>query len=73
MLVVVGVDSRIDLSAIGRSRLIRCHSVCGENASQLDLKLDHTILVHDPVDAVLVVSGSEDLTDNQLAGTSGSG
>jgi hypothetical protein len=35
--------------------------------------LDDTVLMHDPVDHVFVVAGSEDLADDQLAGSGGGG
>lgn len=38
-----------------------------EDAGQLNFELDGAVLVEDPVDAVLVVGGREDLGDNELA------
>jgi hypothetical protein len=64
------VDARVYLGAVGRSRLTRCECVGRENSGKLDLKLNDTVLVHNPVDAVLVVAGGEDLANNQLASTS---
>jgi hypothetical protein len=64
------VDARVYLGAVGRSRLTRCECVGRENSGKLDLKLNDTVLVHDPVDAVLVVAGGKDLANNQFTSTS---
>jgi hypothetical protein len=70
VLMMMCVDAGVHLGAVGRSRLTRCECVGRENTGKLDLKLDDTILVHDPVDAVLVVARGEDLANDQLASTS---
>ena len=68
VLVVVRVDARVDFCAVGRGALAGRECVGGEDAGEFDFKLDDAVLVHDPVDAVFVVAGGEDLTDDQLAG-----
>jgi hypothetical protein len=73
MLVVVRIDTGIDLSTVRCGRLARGHCVSRKDAGQLDFKLDDTVLVHDPVDHVFVVAGGEDLADDQLAGSCGGG
>jgi hypothetical protein len=70
MLVMMCVDAGVHLGAVGCSRLTGCERVGRENSGKLDLKLDDTVLVHNPVDAVLVVASGEDLANNQLASTS---
>lgn len=69
MLVVVCVDTWVDLGAPSLGVLIRVHDIGIEDTSQLDVRLDSTVLVEDPLDGVLVVGSSEDLLDDQLAGT----
>lgn len=49
--------------------LARGHRVGVQDPGELDLQLDRPVLVHDPVDAVLVVCGGEDLGDDELAAT----
>ena len=73
VLVVVRVDTGVDLCTVRRGRLAGGHCVGRKDAGQLDFELDDTILVHDPVDHVFVVAGSEDLADDQLAGSGGGG
>jgi hypothetical protein len=73
MLVVVCVDTGVDLSSVRCGRLARGQCVGRQDAGQLDFKLDYTVLVHNPVDHVFVVAGSEDLADDQLASSCGSG
>lgn len=67
MLVVVCVDSRVNFSSPAFGILTRIHRICVQDASQLDFQLNRTILVEDPVHAVLVVGGCEDVGDNELA------
>ena len=69
---VMRIDTRVDLGAVGRCRFARCKGVCGKDAGKLDFELDDTILVHNPVNTVFVVAGSEDLADDQFA-SAGSG
>jgi hypothetical protein len=73
MLVVMRVDAGVDLSTVRRGRLARGQCVGRKDTGQLDFKLDNTVLVHDPVDHVLVVAGGEDLADDQLASACGGG
>lgn len=70
MLVVVCVDSRVDFSTPALGVLAGVHGVGVQNTGELDVELDSTVLVEDPVDAVLVVGGSEDVGDDQLPATS---
>ena len=48
--------------------LARIHGVCVQNARQLDFQLDRAIQVEDPVYAVFVVGGCEDVRYNEFAG-----
>lgn len=73
MLVVVGVDSRVDLSTPAVGVLARVDGKCVKDSGKLDIQLDGTILVEYPVDAVLVVGGSEDVRDDKLAAASDDG
>lgn len=67
MLVVVGVDLRVHLRAIGARVFIWVHGVSVEDARELDFRLDGAILVEDPLAGVLVVGRSEDLLHDELA------
>lgn len=69
VLVVVCVDARVDFCAVGRCGLAGREGVGGEDSGEFDFELDYAVLVHDPVDAVFVVAGGEDLADDELAGT----
>lgn len=73
VLVVMRVDAGVDLSTVRCGRLARGHCVGRKDAGKLDFKLDNAVLVHDPVDHVFVVAGSEDLADDQLASSCGGG
>lgn len=68
VLVVVRVDARVDFCAVGRGGFSLCEGVGGQDAGEFDFELDDAVLVHDPVDAVLVVAGGEDLADDEFAG-----
>lgn len=70
MLVVVGVDAGVDFRAPSFGVLARVHGVGVQDAGKFDLELDGAVLVENPVDAVLVVGGSEDLGDDEFAGAS---
>ena len=70
MLVVVGVNARIDLGAPPFCVFAGVHRVCVEDAGKLDLKLHGTILVEDPIDTVLIVRCSEDVRYQQFAASS---
>ena len=61
MLVIVRIDARIYLGAPAVRIFTRVHGIGVQNTSELDLKLDRAVLVEDPVDAVLVVCGREDV------------
>ena len=67
MLVVVCVDARVDLCAPRRGALVWVEGIGVQDTGQLDLELDLAALVQDPVDAVFVVGGGEDLRDEELA------
>lgn len=69
MLVVVGVDAGVDLGAPAVGVLAGVHGIGVEDTSQLDVQLDCSVLVENPVHAVFVISGSEDLRDDQFPGT----
>ena len=73
VLVVVCVDARVDFCAVGRRGLAGCEGVGGEDSGEFDFELDDAVLVHDPVDAVFVVAGGEDLADDEFAGAGGGG
>ena len=67
---VVRVDAGVDLRAPAFEIFVWVHGVCVEDASELDFKLDGTVLVEDPVDAVLVICSSEDVRDDESAAPS---
>lgn len=67
VLVVVGIDARVDLCAPAVGVLSGVHSVGVENTSQLDLELHRAVLVQDPIDAIFIVGGGEDVRDHELA------
>ena len=71
VLVVVRVDARIDLGAVGGGGLLGGEGVGGEDAGEFDFELDDPVLVHGPVDTVFVVACGEDLADDKFAGTGG--
>lgn len=70
VLVVVSVDAGVDLGAPAFGVLAGAHGVGVQDTGQLDLELDRAVLVEDPVHAVLVVGGSEDVGDDQFAAAS---
>lgn len=65
MLMVVCVDSRVNFGAPALGVLTGVHGIGVEDTRQLDVELDGAVLVEDPVDAVLVVCGSEDVRDDE--------
>lgn len=69
MLMVVRVDLGVHLSAPRTSILTRVERVGVEDTSELDLRLDGSVLVEDPLASILVVGGSKDLLDDELAST----
>jgi hypothetical protein len=73
VLVVVRVDARVDFCAVGRGGLAFSDGVGGEDAGEFDFELDDAVLVQNPVDAVFVVAGGEDLADDEFAGARGGG
>jgi hypothetical protein len=73
VLVVVRVDAWVDFRAVGSSGLAFGDGVGGEDAGEFDFELDDAVLVEDPVDAVFVVAGGEDLADDEFAGARGGG
>ena len=63
VLVVVSVNARVDFSSPRSRRLAGVQGVCVQDTSQFDLKLDSTVLVEDPVDAILVICRGENVAD----------
>lgn len=63
------VDTGVHLRSPAVCVLVRVQGVRVQNTSQLDIQLHGTILVEDPVHAVLVVRGREDMRDDQLPST----
>ena len=61
MLMVVCVDSWVDFGSPALGVLTRIHSIGVEDTSKLDLQLDGTILMENPVHAVFIVRSSEDV------------
>lgn len=61
MLVVVGIDTRIDFSAPALGVFAGIHRVGVQDSCELDFELNCTIQVKDPVHAVFVVSGRENV------------
>lgn len=68
VLVVVRVDAGVHFCPPSLGVLAGEHGVGVQDTRELDLELDGAILVEDPVHAVLVVGGREDVADDQLAG-----
>ena len=66
MLVIVCIDSWVDFSSPAFGVLAGVHCIGVQDTSKLDLQLDRTILVEDPVYTILVVGGCEDVGDNEL-------
>ena len=66
---VVRVDTGVDFGAPALSVLAGVHGVGVQDTGQFDLELDGAILVEDPVDAVLVIGGGEDVRDDEFAST----
>lgn len=67
---IVGVDARVHLCAPSLSVLTGVHGVGVQDTGQLNLELDRAILMEDPVHAVFVVCGCEDVGDDEFTGTS---
>lgn len=70
MLVIVRVDTWVDFGAPAQGILAGVHGISIQDTGELNLKLYGTILVEDPVHAVFVVGGSEDLGDEEFTTTS---
>lgn len=68
MLVIVGVDAWVDFRAPALGVLAGEQGVRVENASEFDLELDGSVLVEDPVYAVLIVGSGKDVADDQFPG-----
>ena len=66
---VVSVDAWVNLGTPAVGILTGVHGIGVEDTGQLDIELDGAVLVEDPVNAVFVVGGREDLGDNELAAT----
>ena len=67
MLMVVSIDSWIDLRPPALGVFTRIHSVCVEDAGKFDLKLNGAILMKHPVHAIFVVCSSEDMRNDKFA------
>ena len=67
MLMVVGVDAGVDFCAPAFGIFAGIHRVCVQDACQLDFQLHGAVLVEDPIYAVLVVRGREDVRDDELS------
>lgn len=68
MLMIVRIDTWVDFGTPTLRVLAWIHCVGVQNSSKLDLELNRTILVEDPVDTVFVISCCEDLGDDQFPG-----
>lgn len=66
VLMVMGVHAGVDLCAPAVGVFAGVHGVRVQNAGELDVKLDGAVLVEDPVDAVFIVRGCEDLGDDKF-------
>ena len=73
VLMIVGIDARVDLCAPAVGVLALSNGVGVEDTGELNLGLDGAVLVEDPLDGVLVVGGGEDLLDDELAGAGDNG
>ena len=69
MLMVVGVDTGVDFGSPAFGVFARVHGVGVEDAGKLDLKLNGTVLMEDPVYTVFVVGRGEDVGDEKLPAT----
>lgn len=67
MLMVVGVDAGVDFRAPAVCVFTRVDGVGVQDTGQFDLELNSAVLVQDPIDAVLVVCGREDVGDDEFA------
>lgn len=70
MLMIVCVDTWVNLSAPAMGILSRVHGVGVQDACEFDFKLDSAVLVEDPVDAILIICSREDVRDQELPPTS---
>ena len=70
MLMVVGVGTRVHLCAPAMQIFSGIAGESVEDAGELNLQLDGTVLVENPVDAVFVVCGGENLRQNELGSSS---
>ena len=64
MLVIVCVDTGVDFRSPAVSILARVHRIRVQDSSQFDFQLDCTVLVKDPVHAVFVIGGCENVRDD---------
>lgn len=67
MLMIVGVDAGVDFGAPALGVFARVHGIGVEDTGEFDFELDGAVLVEDPVDAVFVVGGGEDVGDDEFA------
>jgi hypothetical protein len=67
MLMIVGVDSRINFRSPSLGVFTWVHGICVQNTSELDFELNSSILMEDPVNAIFVVCCSENVGDDKLS------
>lgn len=67
MLVIVGVDSRINFRSPSLGVFTWVHGICVQDTSELDFELNSSILMEDPINAVFVVCCSENVRDDKLS------
>ena len=66
MLMVVRVDTRVYFRTPTFRVLAGIHGIRVQDPRQLDFELNGAVLVEDPVDAVLVVSGGKDMRNEEF-------
>ncbi len=67
MLMIVGVDSRINFRSPSLGVFTWVHCICVQDTSELDFELNGSVLMEDPVNAVFVVCCSEYVRDDKLS------
>jgi hypothetical protein len=67
MLMIVGVDSRINFCSPSLGVFTWVHGICVQDTSELDFELNSSVLMEDPVNAVFVVCCSENVRDDKLS------
>jgi hypothetical protein len=66
MLMVVGVYAWINFRAPWSSLFARSQCVSVQDSCQFDVELDNSILVENPVNAILIVSSGKNMADDKL-------